>query len=182
GKGEKGKKTTVTLKKKGSISADDNIIPQPDVALKLVTAKPTCMEESDESNGEPANRLTGKRRPFGITFRDTPREAFRPQRQTRDSSKGDGTTVEVPDELTGKTLNEVVGTVLEVPDEGKGSPATKADAKIDWDKEGKDDEDDDEEDDDKIIDIKETNDERTDSEYADQEMTDANKNVAEKIE
>ncbi|GJV73582.1 retrovirus-related pol polyprotein from transposon TNT 1-94 [Tanacetum coccineum] len=199
GKGEKGKKTTVTLKKIGYISADDNIIPQTDVALKLVTTKPTCVEESDESNGEPVNRLTGRRIPFGITFRDTPRvskkksldqsqklkgiqEAFRLQRQTGDSSEGNGITLEVPDELTGKTINEVVGTVLEVSDEGKGSPATKADAEIDWDEEGKDDEDGDEEDDDRIIVIKETNDERTDSEYADQEMTNADKNVAEKIE
>ncbi|GKF87880.1 hypothetical protein Tco_0258757, partial [Tanacetum coccineum] len=68
------------------ISADDNIIPKPDVALelgnsisqteaeiakeeillhetheRLVTAKPTGVEESDESDGEPANRPTGRR-------------------------------------------------------------------------------------------------------------------------
>ncbi|GKD23754.1 hypothetical protein Tco_1225457 [Tanacetum coccineum] len=96
GKGSKGKKTTITPKKKGSISADDNIILEPDVALelgksisqteaeiaeeerrlyethkRLVTAKPTGVDESDESDGEPANRPTRRRRPSGITFRGT---------------------------------------------------------------------------------------------------------------
>ncbi|GJT54850.1 hypothetical protein Tco_0989904 [Tanacetum coccineum] len=88
------KKQTVTLKKKRSISADDNIIPKPDVALELgksisrteaeeqeearqvhethecrVTKKPASEEDSDE----PANKLTGRRRTSSIVFRDTSR-------------------------------------------------------------------------------------------------------------
>ncbi|GJU14815.1 hypothetical protein Tco_1142781 [Tanacetum coccineum] len=96
GKWSKGKKAVVTPKKKSSISTDDSIILEPDVTLEfrksirqtetkitkeerrlhethecLVTAKPTGMDESDESDGEPVNRPTGKRRPSGITLRDT---------------------------------------------------------------------------------------------------------------
>ncbi|GJX18602.1 hypothetical protein Tco_0221279 [Tanacetum coccineum] len=96
GKGSKGKKSTVTPKKKSSITVDDNLIPEPDVAFelgksiskteaeiaeeagrvhetheRLVTKKPTSVEDSDESNGEPANRPTGRRRPTGVFFRDT---------------------------------------------------------------------------------------------------------------
>ncbi|GJZ28934.1 retrovirus-related pol polyprotein from transposon TNT 1-94 [Tanacetum coccineum] len=96
GKGSQGKKQTVTPQKKSSISAMDNIITEPDVALelgnsisktkaeiakeerrlhesheRLVTAKPTGVDKSDESDCEPANRPTGRRRPSGIAFRDT---------------------------------------------------------------------------------------------------------------
>ncbi|GKC99991.1 hypothetical protein Tco_1170266, partial [Tanacetum coccineum] len=91
GKGSKGKKATVTPKKKGSITVDDNIILEPDVAFelgksisrteaeiaeearrvhetheRLVTEKPTSLEESNEFNGEPAKRTTGIRRPTGV--------------------------------------------------------------------------------------------------------------------
>ncbi|GJQ99821.1 hypothetical protein Tco_0522806 [Tanacetum coccineum] len=85
-KGSKGNKQAVTHKKKSSISADDNIIPEPEVALELgksisiieakiseeerrvhkthehlVTEKPASEEDSNESEGEPANRPTGRR-------------------------------------------------------------------------------------------------------------------------
>ncbi|GJV42912.1 hypothetical protein Tco_1427448 [Tanacetum coccineum] len=192
GKGSKGKKAPVTLKKKSLISADDNIIPEPDVALelgksisqtkaeiaeeerrlhetheRLVTAKPTGVEESDESDGEPANRLTGKRRPSERLAADTKKtikaskEAFRLQQITGDSSEGAGITPEVPDELTGKTLREGVGIIPKVPDEVKDG---------------------DEEDDERSIDIEETGDERTDSKNGDQAMADADRNVVEKVE
>ncbi|GKF88971.1 hypothetical protein Tco_0262934, partial [Tanacetum coccineum] len=96
GKGSKRKKQPVTPKRESLIFADDNIIPEPDVSLelgkpiskieseiaeeerrlhetheRLVTAKPTGVDKSDESDGEPANRPTGRRRPYGIAFRDT---------------------------------------------------------------------------------------------------------------
>ncbi|GJR83920.1 hypothetical protein Tco_0154705 [Tanacetum coccineum] len=96
GKWSKGKKQIVTLKKKTFIFADDNIIPELDVALEpgksineteagiveeeirlhethehMVIAKPTSVDEYDESDLEPANRPTGRRRPSGIAFRDT---------------------------------------------------------------------------------------------------------------
>ncbi|GKA88642.1 hypothetical protein Tco_0810406 [Tanacetum coccineum] len=81
-------KATITPKKKDSITADDNIILEPDVTFELgksiseinaeitdeerrihetheclVTTKPTIDEESDESDPEPAKRPTGRRRP-----------------------------------------------------------------------------------------------------------------------
>ncbi|GKE08907.1 hypothetical protein Tco_1412458, partial [Tanacetum coccineum] len=66
GNGSQRKKQTVTSKKKSFISADDNIIPELDVALELGN-----VDESDESDCEPANRPTGRRRPSGVAFRDT---------------------------------------------------------------------------------------------------------------
>nr|GEX00143.1 hypothetical protein [Tanacetum cinerariifolium] len=186
GKESKGKKAPVTPKKKSLIFVDDNIIPELDVALELgksiIIAKPTGVEEFDESDGKPTNRPTRRRR-------------------QSDSSKGAGITAEVPDELIGKTSSEGAGTVPEVPDEGQGSSAAKVDAKIDWgseddshqsdeefvnvddipwvstDEEEKgnkdDDDEDEEEDDDRRIDIKETR---------DQAMADADRNVVEKVE
>ncbi|GKC71548.1 hypothetical protein Tco_1117431, partial [Tanacetum coccineum] len=96
GKGSQRKKQTFTPKKKSSISADDNTIPEPDVALelgksiskteveiaeearrvhetheRLVTEKLTSEEDSGESDGELANRPTGIRRPSGVVFKDT---------------------------------------------------------------------------------------------------------------
>ncbi|GJV29601.1 hypothetical protein Tco_1386049 [Tanacetum coccineum] len=98
GKWSKGSKAAVTPKKKSSITVDDNIIPEPDVALELgkyisrteakeqeearhlhethehlVTAKPTRDEDSNESDPESAKRPTGGRRPSGVVFRDTKR-------------------------------------------------------------------------------------------------------------
>ncbi|GKF79993.1 hypothetical protein Tco_0235561, partial [Tanacetum coccineum] len=88
GKGLQGKNRRMS-KKKVSISADDNIIPEPDVALELeksisfVEAEEEeaarrvhatherLVSESDEPSGEPANRPTSRRRPSIIAFRDT---------------------------------------------------------------------------------------------------------------
>ncbi|GKA12920.1 hypothetical protein Tco_0692466 [Tanacetum coccineum] len=158
GKGSKGKKQAVIPKKKGLISADDNIIPEPDVAFELgksmsltevdeeeaarrvhATHKHLVME-SDELSNEPTNRPTGKRRPSEQLAVDmkkaikASKEALRLPQQTGDSSEGSGITLDVPDELTGKftTSSEGAGIVPKVPNEGKGSYATKADAEIDW--------------------------------------------------
>ncbi|GJU90036.1 hypothetical protein Tco_1302459 [Tanacetum coccineum] len=95
-KARKGTKAAITPKKKGSFTANDNIIPDPDVALelgksisktkaeeheearkvhetheRLVTAKPIRDEESDESDTEHARTPTGRRRQTRVTFRDT---------------------------------------------------------------------------------------------------------------
>ncbi|GKA42632.1 hypothetical protein Tco_0735292 [Tanacetum coccineum] len=71
-------------KKKVSISADDNIIPEPDVALELAKSMSLAKAEEKEaarrvyanheqlvteSDPEPARRST-RRRPSGIAFRD----------------------------------------------------------------------------------------------------------------
>ncbi|GKD54748.1 hypothetical protein Tco_1288135 [Tanacetum coccineum] len=96
GKGSQGKKSAVTQKNKSSISAKDNIIHELDVAFelgkssrrieaeiadevrrvhetheRLVTGKPASEDESDESDHEPANRPTRRRRPYGVAFRYT---------------------------------------------------------------------------------------------------------------
>ncbi|GJY50528.1 hypothetical protein Tco_0441375 [Tanacetum coccineum] len=92
GKGSQGKKSAITpkpSKKKVLISVDDNIIPEPDFALELgksislTEAKKEeaarrvhathehLVLESDEPSGEPANRPAGRRRTYGIAFRDT---------------------------------------------------------------------------------------------------------------
>ncbi|GJS60313.1 hypothetical protein Tco_0655097 [Tanacetum coccineum] len=79
-----------TSKKKVSISADDNIIPEPDIAFELgksISLTEAEEEEaarrvqatherlvilSNESDPEPARRPI-RRKPYGITFRDTSR-------------------------------------------------------------------------------------------------------------
>ncbi|GJV08578.1 hypothetical protein Tco_1346234 [Tanacetum coccineum] len=69
GKGLQGKKQTITPKKKSSISAEDNIIPNPMLLWNWeIIAKPTGVDESD---CEPTNRPTRRRRPSGVAFRDT---------------------------------------------------------------------------------------------------------------
>ncbi|GKA91808.1 hypothetical protein Tco_0813733 [Tanacetum coccineum] len=129
GKGSQGKKQTITPKKKNFIFSDDNIIPDHDVALelgksiskieaeiseeerhlhetyeRLVTAKPTGIDESDGSDSKPANRPTERRRPSGIAFKDT-----------SNSREGADITPEVPDELIGKftSLSERAGILPE---------------------------------------------------------------------
>nr|GEX93845.1 hypothetical protein [Tanacetum cinerariifolium] len=214
GKGSKRKKQTDTLKKKSSIFLKDNIIPEPDVALelgksiskteaeiakeerrlhetheRLVTAKLIDVDESDESDSEPANRPTRRKIPSGIALRDTStadmkkaikasKEALRLQQQTIDTSEGAGITPEALDELTGKfkTSKEGAGIILEVLDGGKDE--------ITWlstDEEEKGTEDDDEVDDDRSIVIEKTNDKRTYAKNGDQAMTDAENIIAKKL-
>ncbi|GJU53781.1 hypothetical protein Tco_1227495 [Tanacetum coccineum] len=65
-KARKGTKAVVTPKKKGSFTADDNIIPDLDIALEL-----GYDEEFDESDAEPTRRPTRRRRQTRVVFRDT---------------------------------------------------------------------------------------------------------------
>ncbi|GJU89868.1 hypothetical protein Tco_1302291 [Tanacetum coccineum] len=128
GKGSKGKKAAVTPKKKSSITADDNIIPKPNVAFELGKS-PTSVEQSDESDGESANRPTGRRRPTGVVFKDTSNISKNKSLDASQKLKG----VQVPDKSTCifTTSSEGAGIVPEVPDEAKGSYAPKVDAAID---------------------------------------------------
>ncbi|GJS71294.1 hypothetical protein Tco_0704135 [Tanacetum coccineum] len=152
----------------------------------LVIENPTGVDESDESNGEPANRPTRRRRPYGVTFRDTSsvskkkslerKEAFRIQQLTGDSSEGDGITPEVLEVLIGKTSSEGVEDDSYQSDEEDVNVDDITWLSTDEEEKAKGD------DDDRSIDIEETDDERTDSENGDQAMTDAEKNVAEKVE
>ncbi|GJY73271.1 hypothetical protein Tco_0477702 [Tanacetum coccineum] len=97
GKGSKGKQQEVTTKKKTIITIDDNIITDdPNVAFelgnsisktdaevaddtrrihethaRLVTEKAVSKEAYEESGGELAHRVTGRRRTQGVTISDT---------------------------------------------------------------------------------------------------------------
>ncbi|GJQ96993.1 hypothetical protein Tco_0008132 [Tanacetum coccineum] len=88
GKGSQGKQQALMSKKKSSISVDDNIIPEQDVALELgksmslieaeeeeparriYATHKRLVTESDDSSGEPSNRTT-RRRTSNTSFRDT---------------------------------------------------------------------------------------------------------------
>ncbi|GJV32097.1 hypothetical protein Tco_1392497 [Tanacetum coccineum] len=211
GKGSKGKKQTITLKKKISISAKDNINAEPDVALELgnsmskkkakiseeerrlhetheclVIAKATGVDESD---CEPANRPTRRRRPSYVAFRDTSNVSKKKSLDWTQKLKG----IQVMSEEeqlavdTKKAIkaskeafrlqqqtedsSERAGITLEFPDELTGKFKTLSEGA-----------DDDEEDDDRCIDIEETDDERIDSKNGDQAMIDTDKIVAEKLE
>ncbi|GJY07604.1 hypothetical protein Tco_0374658 [Tanacetum coccineum] len=160
GKGFKGKKAAVTPKKKSSIFVDDNIIPKPDVSLKLgkstskteakiaeearrvhdtherlVIEKLASEEESDESEDEHANRPIKRRRSSDIMQAiKASRKISRSHPHTRGSSEGASITLEVPDESTCifKTLSESTGITPGVLDEVKGSSEDKVYFAIDW--------------------------------------------------
>ncbi|GJU26108.1 hypothetical protein Tco_1164729 [Tanacetum coccineum] len=184
GKGSQGKKTTDTpqatidvskesdseparkrtssrrvIKNKVTISADDNIIPDPDIALEL--GKSMSLTEATEK--EAARQ--------GIAFRDTsgvskktsldlsqklkgiqtltPEEklaadtmqapkasknSIKSQPHAGGSSEGTGTKPTIPDEstVTPKTSSEGTGAKLRVPYEEKVTSKVKADAILDW--------------------------------------------------
>ncbi|GKA44167.1 hypothetical protein Tco_0736891 [Tanacetum coccineum] len=121
GKGLIGKKATITPSKKGSITAEDNIILDPNVALKLgesisltkaeeqeeqrrvhenheriVTEKSTSNEESNE---EEAAQLASDMQ----NATKSNKQEYRIQQQSTGSSEGAGITPEVPDEPKGSS-------------------------------------------------------------------------------
>ncbi|GKC30352.1 hypothetical protein Tco_1037646, partial [Tanacetum coccineum] len=135
GKGSQGKKVVVTSKKKSLISVDDNIIPEPDVALelgksisttevkeqeearrvhetheRLVTEKPA----SEEDSNEPANRPTGRRRTSGIVFRDTLRVSKKKSLDHSQKLKGIQVLTE-EEQLAADTIQAIKGSNM-VPD------------------------------------------------------------------
>ncbi|GKD53565.1 hypothetical protein Tco_1286952 [Tanacetum coccineum] len=162
-------------------------------------------DELDESEGEPENRPTGrkKRTPRAVVIQEPPSI---PVKKTQESS---GKVKEVPDELTGKSadLDEGAGTSPEVSDELEDKSEARDDLD-DWgstddeeyllsykdekpedtpwqstnDDESENDDEEDESDDDKSIDIEKTDDERTDTDVEDQVKGVAEMNIAEKAE
>ncbi|GKB59198.1 hypothetical protein Tco_0915384 [Tanacetum coccineum] len=152
GKGSQGKNRRKS-KNKVSISADDNFITKPDVALELRksislteaeeeeaarrvhTTHERLVTESDEPSG--TNRPTGRRR---TTVADTmqalkaSKKISRIQPHTGGSSKGTCVSPGVPDESTVilTTSSEGTGTKLRVPDEVKGIAEAKADSTLNW--------------------------------------------------
>ncbi|GKD34545.1 hypothetical protein Tco_1250054 [Tanacetum coccineum] len=119
GKGLMSKKATVTPSKKGSITADDNIILDPDVALKLgESISKTKAEEQEEARRfhETRESLVTKKTSNdeeGILTSNlkeatkASKRSYRIQKQSTSSSKGAGITPEVPDEPKGSSAAHV---------------------------------------------------------------------------
>ncbi|GJX60423.1 hypothetical protein Tco_0291813 [Tanacetum coccineum] len=191
------------IKKKVSISVDDNIIPEPDIALELgKSMRLTEAAEKEaarqvhatherivtESDPEPARRISS-----GIAFRDTSRVSKKMSSDPSQKLKGTGVSLGVPDESTVilSTSSKGTGTKLGVLDEEKVTSETNVtlkwgsqqeseytqedddDEKIEWEDTDKEEEKNDD-DDDKSIDLK-----MTDNEFVhvndeeDEEMTNA---------
>ncbi|GJR37073.1 hypothetical protein Tco_1212757 [Tanacetum coccineum] len=197
---EPAKKRTASrrvVKKKVTISAADNIIPDPDVALELgnyISLTEAAKEEAarqvhatnarivTESEPEPTKKKTGSRSTRGVVIQDTP-IAPKPKLATsklklKGSNEGTGVSPGVPDEsiVAPATSSEGTGTKPGVPDEEKVASEEKI--YFDEDEEKKDDTDDD-----KSINLEMTDDEETDDEFVhgvkqvndneDEEMTNA---------
>ncbi|GJW14620.1 hypothetical protein Tco_0018753 [Tanacetum coccineum] len=111
---------------------------------RLVTEKYTSDKEFDESDHEPTNKPTGRRRPRGVTIKqlvDGTMQALKANRKISKthshnggSSEGTGITPGVPDESTiiFTTSSEGTSTVPGVLDKAKGTSESKADSAIDW--------------------------------------------------
>nr|GEV44909.1 retrovirus-related Pol polyprotein from transposon TNT 1-94 [Tanacetum cinerariifolium] len=190
-KGGKGKVAqTITPKKKGLITADEYVIPEPDVAFelgksiskteakivkeamrvhetyeRLVTEKPTnTLNVSKKKSLDQSQKLKG------IQIM-TDKEQL--PANTKKAIKANKQATRIQQQSTGSS--EGAGITLEVLDEPKDISVAKLDAEADWGLENYDD--------DKSIDIQETNDdERTDSDNDDKVMDDAEENDAEKAE
>ncbi|GKA99220.1 hypothetical protein Tco_0827157, partial [Tanacetum coccineum] len=166
------------VKKKVPIFADDNIIPDPDVALKLGKSISLAEAKEEEATKQPklkgVQTLTPKEQEAADAMQDLKESKKTSSRQssTRGSSEGTGRIPGDPDEST---------VISATSSEGNEDLNEKED--IDWiDFEG-DDEKKDDTDDDKSIDLEMTDDEETDDEvlqgkeqvydYEDEEMLNA---------
>ncbi|GJW09513.1 hypothetical protein Tco_1575340 [Tanacetum coccineum] len=178
------------IKKKVSISADDNIIPEPDVALELgksMSLTEAAEEEAARQKLKGVYTLTPKEQLAVDTMQELKaiRKSIRSHPHAGGSSEGTGTKPGVPDEsIVTPTLSEGTGTKPGVLDEEKVTSEAKADVTLDWGSEEESEytkEDDDDEnikwvdtdeeeeknddDDDKSIDLEKTDDEETDDEF-----------------
>ncbi|GJU89593.1 hypothetical protein Tco_1302016 [Tanacetum coccineum] len=145
------------IKKKVSISIDDNIISEPDVPLELGKSmsliEATKEEAARQVHATPERIMTesdpepARRRPSEQLAADTmqalkaSRKSTRSQLHAGGSSKGTGTKPKVPDESTNTptTLSEGIGTNPGVPNEEKDTSTAKADVTLDWGSENKSD-------------------------------------------
>ncbi|GKB25052.1 hypothetical protein Tco_0864453 [Tanacetum coccineum] len=111
GKGSQGKKIADTTEETVDVSADDNIIPEPDVALELgksISLTKAAKEEAARQVHATHARIVtepvpepARRRPSSIAFRDTSRDTSSVrQPSTRGSSEGTGVSPGVFDEST----------------------------------------------------------------------------------
>ncbi|GJT68708.1 hypothetical protein Tco_1020188 [Tanacetum coccineum] len=179
------------IKKKVTITADDNIILEPDVALELgkyISLTEAAKEEATRQVHATHARIVtvlepARRRPSEQLAADImkalkeSKKASRGQLGTRGSSEGNGVTPGVLDESTivPATSSEVTGTKPGVLDQEKvtfednvildwGSKQESEYSDEDDDDDNVDDDDDNDDDDDKSIDPEKTNDEETDDE------------------
>ncbi|GKD53368.1 hypothetical protein Tco_1286755 [Tanacetum coccineum] len=175
-------------KNKVSIFVDDNIIPEPDVALELGKSislakaeeeevirhvhatHERLVSESDEPSGEPANRQTGKRRSFEQLAANTMqalkaiKKSSRSQPYTGGSSEGAGVTLEVPDESTAILITSSEGTGSK--EESEYSDEENVNEEVEWLTTDEEEEKKDNDEDDRSINLKKTNDdEETDDEF-----------------
>ncbi|GJT09574.1 hypothetical protein Tco_0856616 [Tanacetum coccineum] len=191
GKVSKGKQQEVTTKKKTVITIDDNIITDDlDVAFELgnsisktdaeiadetrhvhdtharvVTEKAASGEESKESNGELAHRVTGIQvmtveEQFAADTKKAMKASKKANREATRTLQQSGGSTEGAEESDKSDEN-----VDDIPWVSTSDEVEKGD-----------------EDDDRSIDIEENDDKRTDSDNGDLAMTDIEKNVAKKTE
>ncbi|GJV15662.1 retrovirus-related pol polyprotein from transposon TNT 1-94 [Tanacetum coccineum] len=139
-------------KKKVSISIDENIILEPDVALEIVT----------ESDPDPAGRRPSEKIADTMQALKASRKSIRSQPHDGGSSEGTGTKLAVPSEstVTPKTSSEGTGAKPGVLDKEKATSEPKLMSYLIRDLKKRNDDDDD-----KSIDLEKTNDEETDDEF-----------------
>ncbi|GKE30568.1 hypothetical protein Tco_1445952, partial [Tanacetum coccineum] len=137
-------------KKKVSISADDNIIPETDVALELAKSMSLAdakeeeaarsvhstyerlITESDEPSG--ANRPTGRRSTTGVVIQDTPNVPKKKLVHRFQKLKGIQ-TLTLEEQLAADTMQAPKAnrnSSRRVPDEAKGNFEAKVDHVMDW--------------------------------------------------
>ncbi|GKC83389.1 hypothetical protein Tco_1139106 [Tanacetum coccineum] len=135
-------------KKKVSISADEIIIPEPDVALESTRRRPSGIAFRDTSSVSKKKSPDQSQKLKGIQTMtakeqvavDTKqalkasKKLSRSQPHARGSSEGIGVSPGVPDESTIilTTSSEGISTKTRVPDEVKGSPEAEGDSTTDW--------------------------------------------------
>ncbi|GKB10745.1 hypothetical protein Tco_0844668, partial [Tanacetum coccineum] len=186
-------------KKKVTISADDNIIPDPDVALEL--GKSISLTEAAEEEAARQVHVTharimiesvlkpAKRRPSGIAFRDT--SSVSNKMSSDPSQKLKGVQTLTPEE---HIAADIMKSLKEMKDSDEEKVTFEANVILEWgseqeseyseeddddDNDDDDDDDDDNDNDDKSIDLEKIDDEETDDEFVhmnddeDEEMTNA---------
>ncbi|GJX46154.1 hypothetical protein Tco_0271344 [Tanacetum coccineum] len=145
-------------------SRDDNIIPDPDVALELGKSMSLTEAAEVEAARQGIQTLTPKEKIAADTMQalKANRKSSRSRSFTRGSSEGTGVSPGVSDESIVIPVTSSEGTKSEYSKEDQGD-----DENIPWESTDEDEEkkDDDDVDDDKSIDLEKTDDEETDDEF-----------------
>ncbi|GJX18377.1 hypothetical protein Tco_0221054 [Tanacetum coccineum] len=162
------------IKKKVTISADDNIIPDPDVALEL--GKSISLTEAIEEEAARQVHATharivtefipepARRRPSGIAFRDT--SSVTKKLSPDLSQKLKGILTLTPKE---KLAADTMKALKESKKTSRRQPGSEQESEY------SDEDDNDDDDDDKSIDLEKTDDEETDNEFTEEVKDDIKK-------